>query len=471
VKINIDGNISLRLVILLLLFSTACSFTQPIQSPTKEVDIATATFTRTGDSDTPLPVSSATHTASFSSMPAQTITPNSTQVSAQQATSTHKPFPTYTEIVEEPLGLYIYNISDYYSFHFYGLPFADVGRIELPTGGPTLAALYLEFAPFQNLIAYWTASGPGQLWISDLAVTDSHLIFTDANLEYPLERTEYPNERIKLIWSSNKYLIVEVMDQPDLGLIYHIKEGTLEPFPYICDRVAISPRSELLTEWCVGVGGEEFAVLEWNGEIWFSSQPPMEEFVRRDERGYNNWAWSEYGGRIAFFDPNDPDGLLRIADSRGHLLLEIWPGGAYWKSDLPGNEGRINMVSPPSPSLQWAMNESRILVWGVGNEERPCPEYRSREMVPCWHVIDSYTGEEIWSLSDNLTDVLPLGSEDPERIIPIQFFNPALSPSGRFLALFSFVDTRQFCIIDVDHSVAVHCSNFHADNIHWGPPP
>ena len=334
----------------------------------------------------------------------------------------------------------------------------------------------LSFANYANLIAYWPLGVPGKLFISDLSSQTQHLIFTDTDQAYRIG----DGERVRLIWSPDDlHLIVDIKDSVERDFIYHLQTGVREPWPYDCDRVAWSPKSEKMATWCMSlVEPTQFAVLEWGGELWYSPESPARELVRRktppvrfglDEKPLT-WGWSSDGEKIAFYDPEDPLGHLHLANAEGEIQISI-PGKAYWLvTDDPA-------TLPPYNPIRWSFHENRILLYGAGEDPLACPPWRNifdeppvAKPVPCWQVIDASSGETIWTVSDSLEGIFY--GADVSVAQNFTFLNANLSPDGKYLALFSYVSgAKNLHIIDLDSHKVLRGWDFDAQTMRWSNSP
>jgi hypothetical protein len=221
-------------------------------------------------------------------------------------------------------------------------------------------------------------------------------------------------------------------------MIYHLQTGALEKWPWHCDRVALSPRTQRLATWCSSTTGEaRFAVMEWGGEIWHSDAAPTTEIVHGLKLSLDKWiidwiqtwAWSADGQQVAYFDPTDPAGYLYIANSTG-VRLKILPGAVR---DL----GEKDLVFPDD--LQWSQDGRRLLVLAYSSTEHTCPrvggiaEDKPRES-PCRQVVDTQTGEVLWSFGDSFEQIAALMHlYDAERAVAGTGGPATISPDGNIV--------------------------------------
>lgn len=301
-------------------------------------------------------------------------------------------------------------------------------------------ALLLTFANTKDLVAYWTDSASGQLWISDLAYQEPRLIFSDEANDYRVKDPPNLDYKVKLTWSPDDlHLIVDVPSGSTPDLIYDLQTEVLEPWPWECDQIAFSPRTEHFATWCSSTSGEaRYAVMEWGGEIWYSEQPPADKLVRGVkllppqwiETLLQTWAWSADGQQIAYFDPADFKGYLHIVDASGkHLKV------------LPGGVKQAGEITAPA-DLQWSQDGQRLLVHAYGSKSHPCPLYRSpvspnsvASNAPCWQVLDTATGNILWTLLDSAEGLMATQSEPADAIVDWKSLMATISPDGKLVAL------------------------------------
>jgi hypothetical protein len=319
-------------------------------------------------------------------------------------------------------------------------------------------ALFTGFSNFANRLWYLKVRGsvneedlPRDLWLSDLLGKENTHIFTETN-----------QTRIENLWwtPEDQHLIIKIKYPPNDGFIYHVQTGGLDDWPYNCSQVALSPRSNRLVLWCQPSSvGKEFAVIEWDGEIWFSREASNKIIVHGI-----NWVWSENGKRLAYStDGIESDGNLIISDEVGYPIRTI-PGIMSWI---------INARHKPlNPALQWSANGQRLVILSPGVEEKSCPpdEYNwyidgPDRNPPCWHVYDVTTGKMIWDLPDSIEEPGVFESNDFEHV--------AISGDGRYLALgVNGLDDqhRGIWVIDLDtHKTVWSFGVWIPTTIRWGP--
>lgn len=416
---------------------------------------------------------------SLSLLSTPTITPPAlaiiTPISTLTPIPTYLPSSTSETWPNSPAGLYGL-MRDGTVYHFYprqGDQLVYEQRQAWSGEGSPGRSLYMQFAHSADRLAYWTIGLPGKLWVSDLTIKKPALIFTDTRRLYPVDYASYPDELINLQWSPDDlHLMVNVQERPELSLIYDLRSHILEKWPYLCNQVAMSPRSGRLATWCASTTTTPgYAVVEWGGEIWFSDAAPTPLLTGQHEGNIQTWAWSADGGQIAYFDPTD--GYLYIANAKAKVRLKSKTASAYWLA-ASGFKFGATAIEPPSSPLAWSEDQSRLVIYAIGDEKHQCPSVYQQAVgsvvkkVPCWQVIDARNGESLWSTSDVVAQALPAGLA--AELTPSDFFFPSLSPDGHLLAIsfFNLEYSRWVYIIDMDTKTIIDDYDFMYDQMRWG---
>jgi hypothetical protein len=297
-------------------------------------------------------------------------------------------------------------------------------------GSGPASALVVSFANYANQMAFWTVTDEGQLWKSDLRYHAPKLIFKDEADKYKIENLNFADGQLNLVWLPNdKYLILESLENQAYNLIYDTVSNSVEPWPWNCNRLALSPRTEQPAVWCVSILHEtQFAIVEWGGTIWYTDLEPAQEFATYDRNSRALWAWSTDGRRVAYFDPLDPDGRLVILENGNPLMF--FSGVAWWLTE----DVELSKITVPNKLVQWSENGERLLMWGHGIESDSCPSWTSMSApgpedlyrIPCWQVIDTDGWEHVWTISDSV-------GEEMSRFW--QFNDASISSDGQLLAL------------------------------------
>lgn len=289
-------------------------------------------------------------------------------------------------------------------------------------------ALIATFANYSNKIAYWTGkSNNGKLYIYDLLSRHEQLIFTDLAGEYSIE--QFGSQDISLLWSPDDlHLILRDNRRLNSSMIYNVSDNTFVSWPWDCDRIAVSPKTNRLATWCISLGSEEkFAVIEWEGHIWVSDLAPENEIVKRTTF-QKIWSFSANGDFVAYFDPTDNDGNLFLANSQGNTEI-LLPDAAWWKN----GDVATSKISIPADPIQWSIDGRKLLVFANESKSTSCPRWEDISAsvsttynIPCWHLINLDSGLVDWSLGDSFQE---------EQSLYGQFDTAALSSKGEYVTI------------------------------------
>jgi hypothetical protein len=323
----------------------------------------------------------------------------------------------------------------------------------------------LTYAHYADRLAYWIPGEPGRLWVSDLAYQHPQVVYTDTAGAWP--QLSNGDDRLTLWWSADdEHLIVDIVQdmQGAPALIYHVATGTTEPWPWFCDRVAVSPLTGRLATWCQSVTHpSEFMVMEWHAPTWPSAAPATETVLVRGSRlparhfiplPQQTWAWSPDGQRLAFVDPQAAASNLHIVDAAGADL--VVPFDAL------------------SDHVQWSQDGTRLLVLALGLAQDNCPlDAKNMDgfgpaeaLAACWQVLDAHTGAVVWTaLASDAAIAAAAGMDLSHSFLG----SAALSPDGRQVALdlVSGSDHRGV-IVYLDTG---QVERIEANEARWGPRP
>jgi len=424
-------------------------------------------------SSTIIPTTGATYpktsTPAETSSPSATVTlpmPSMTPTATAQPLASGNTLATLSVIgqgaSDENQMLYLYSQdSGFYVFVDITSPNISITRRNLL--GTARNTSWVSFANFSDLIAY--ADFQGNFWVADLAKRHPILIFSDQS---------YSMAEVSLIWTpDDQHLILDFQDPGYQDMIFHLQTSQWEAWDYICDQLAISPRTGRLATWCISPMDNRFIVLEWGGEFWYSDLPPEQELFHADDVDdprfgtfviYRYAGWSADGERIAYFDPHDATGTLFITDSHAAVQLQI-PGKAYWLTDYYKERDYL-----PGIPLQWSRDGSRILLLGVGSAGELCPEYiideleRTYSNPGCWQVMDVSTGEMIWQASD-------LYSSPGVLLFRQHYIAPSISGDATYITLFTYHEGGHFYVLNIDTGETLLDSLWRISGAHWGPAP
>ena len=420
---------------------------------------------------------SSTPASTDTAVPSKTPAPTETMPPSPSPTSTNTPTPHPTPtppVVWEELpsavdGIY-FETGDKYWFASPGEGRNEIS--DVPSfGSPTNRYEPISFSNHSDLMAYWIPKETGsELWISDLALTEQRLIYIDKEDHFINEF----NNRISIVgnldWSANDtQLFIVRLANGRFSLRYDLNTNEISTWEFDCSTIALSPKTERVATWCPSTAGKpEYAVLEWDGNLWFSETSPSIAYAK--ERRL--WNWSSDGQRIAYFDSQTTDQLFTVSDNQGEIL--------YQTSYVVEFDTAMDPIGNPEISLdfiQWSQNNERILVLVNESPTKPCPNQGGEDSfeggrdVACWHILDADSGELVW----NIGDFLATDSTD------LYFYTQSLSASGRYLYLsYGLPWIRGACgfsIIDSNNPQAPEStganfeSHFCIFNMRWGVTP
>ncbi|MBI3159872.1 MAG: hypothetical protein HYZ26_09770 [Chloroflexi bacterium] len=308
-------------------------------------------------------------------------------------------------------------------------------------------AFAIAFARSSPVVAYWIIGQPGRLWLSSLDMSEQKIIFEDMAEEYPNNPQNYG--RTQLTWIMNdKFLLLDVYERPELTLLYSVETDSTTSFPYLCDRVALSPKTETPSLWCLGIDGHPgYLVLEPNGELWQSTSEPSEVIASQPSEGFTEWDWMA-SGQFVYFDYTRGSGQLAVLDGGRTRHLPILGFANFATKNLI----RLSVWYYSMPTVASSGGISpRVLVYGQPLEPSICPPLKIADTVfeegPCWLVVDIETGQIVWSISDllNLPEfALSVG-------IDINGFSPPkLSRDGELLVTYDLFYNDSTYVISLD---------------------
>jgi hypothetical protein len=303
------------------------------------------------------------------------------------------------------------------------------------------------------------------LWLSDLDLENPQLIYTDEDELY--SDADYETA-LNLQWTADDLHLIWYTENDSPNLIYHLQTQTIELWPWKCDRIALSSRTNKLATWCISEQSDsQYSVIEWGGNIWYSDVPPTFELVRQEQISLTSppvWAWSSDGNRLAYFNPSSQTGELIIANVQGIVELSF-PNVAWWQTEAVA-ESRIYL---PAPLIRWSRDSSQLLVFAHDLTTNACPQYRdywsgSDELydIPCWQVMESQSGTVLWAWAE----LVNITSEDGSETW--QVWDAAISPSGKHLAFNIAVSGGvELGIFDLENGLYEQWAAFGGSVIRW----
>jgi hypothetical protein len=237
-------------------------------------------------------------------------------------------------------------------------------------------------------------------------------------------------------------------------------DGTVEPWIWECDQIALSPRTARLATWCSPTDdGSTYAVIEWGGQIWYSQDAPIDSLLqRRLTAPFTAWSWSPDGEYLAYFDPLDPVLSLLVVTSTGeerHRFL----GMGQWLLSYP--------FAPLRSIIQWSSDSRRILTLGSPGNSQACRHLEASELLYCWQLLDLSSNDVQWSVSDSA--VALMGSSD--ELARWSFLSAALDRSGEKVAFTTRLDTLyEILLLDVSNNQLIGGWDIRGVGFHlrWG---
>lgn len=329
---------------------------------------------------------------------------------------------------------------------------------------PVQEYIGLKFSHYSNQIAFTTWTTP-TLWLSDITYQNPQPILHDIG-------------EITLNWSPNDSLLF--LSNEKEQQVYHLKTGKFENWYWDCESVGFSEVSKKLAPVCsknINAPSDEkmYAILEWEGEINYYDQLSSPFFLQADSQGITFWQWSKNGDYLAFFNPDDIEGHLYIANAKGDILQKIPGLSIFNKHENQEVTFSQSFLDSDTSLFIWSQDSSILLVKSYGQSEGKCPPYTTSldpslivNMWPCWQAVDVKTGEIIWSEGEWKNTPIPTNivTEDPVYINHI-----ALSPNGRFVAIYT---SYPYDILLVDlfnnHTLLLPYSFPSLFNLYWGNP-
>lgn len=444
--------------------------------------------------DDDLVVSSTPHEV-ISNSARPTIVPKGTIISNHEASSTPTPLSTKQSatsvtIPTPPIGSY--NLGTIYQFFPQAYAWSDLmivnGELQFDDwSSNALNGYQLPYSPsnsrqvafshYSDQIAYWTLTNPSQFWISDVAYEHPRQIFVDTEGIY-VDSESLVKDRIELRWSpDDRHIIVYMPSEAKTHLIYHVEADEIEAWYWLCQRVIISPKTNQLAVLCTlderfdSSVEKAYAIVEWEKDIWYTSELPNALLSQALPDGTVPWRFSADGQQIAYFDPNDPGSHLLIADAKGNLR-QLLPGSSLLQRDPRITEFESQYYeSWPERFLgffRWSRSGEQVLAHVLGTSERPCRSLRSSEdkfyESPCWQVVDLATGRVLWSDVDSKETLFRDEFEESTiRLVQAEF-----SPNGDMIVVRGqhFSD-QLLAVIDLNTSVAYRLVPLPYAQVYW----
>jgi hypothetical protein len=258
-------------------------------------------------------------------------------------------------------------------------------------------------------LAFWHRSPgkPGVLWLTDMELESARQVYVDKGQQYNND-SSFPPEDVTLHWFPNDKGLLLVPTNPEAPRLF-IDTTTGEyqaNWNWDCKSVIISPKTSHFALLCAENGAS--LVMEWDGELWTDTNIAEHDVVWQWAEDYmfpvtpfgSFPSWSPDGRKIGYIHPQNPNVLEIVKDSGESVSVTF-------------NE---DVLYPHS--IQWTDNGD-ILISG-----------ETEDMFSNWFVVDSNTGEILWSLEKTANyDTAPEYHEGESLI------EGAISSSGQYVVL------------------------------------
>ncbi len=289
--------------------------------------------------------------------------------------------------------------------------------------GPA-SAISLVFSDYSNQVAYLTYQNElVELWVADLSLQNTQKIWSD---DENLLGYSSSYDVIKLTWGPGEKFIF--LENRSYIIVYNLQEQSYLQLSGPCDHVVVSPTVKVISLLCPLKDDEAvYLVLGQDGNFLKTDTiPEGKVFIVTD------WVFSSDGSRILVATPQNE---LLITDTEGVSL------------ELPAE------YTPPrwdvtQRVLQLSQDGSKIFVFGYDQTTNRCPEI----VLPCWLVLDAYTGKIIWYPNERTAEGFGASSWDGYGAN----WDATLSPDGDQVVLFIATEFSQFGIVSSIYTNETH---------------
>lgn len=337
----------------------------------------------------------------------------------------------------------------------------------------------LAFSNYSHQIAYWTQTNPSEFWLSDVAYKQPRQIFVDTEGTY-VPAGALPTEYLqRLSWSpDDNHLITYASSKSQTHLIYHLETGELEEWYWRCQDVIISPQTGQIAVLCIDDDQLNFnventyAIIEWGGEIWYTSERPEHILSQALPDGTIPWKFSADGTQLAYFDPNDSEHHLSIASNNGDIR-RILPGSSPLQQDPSVDTFETQYYAAwPERYLgffRWSPDGKMLIAHMLGNESNPCRTRQSDEGNEvydslCWQVVDVETGNILWTDTDSEETLF----RDEFAKSTIRIVQAEFSPNGEMIVVHGqYFGDHLLAVVDLTTSIAHRLFPLPIIQIHW----
>ncbi len=181
-----------------------------------------------------------------------------------------------------------------------------------------------RFSESGQFLAYWIRTETtSELWITPLNNWSPELIISFDTGKYDVVRLEWlANDKYILLRLGNVVEDSMIGQREDITNTYLINlENKRVDSPGNwsgdCTILAISPRSKQIATWCFEKQSDRkttnhYIVVEDDGEVWFTENPPTEVLKEIAFAGDNRWAWSLDRQFVAFTVFDEGEGVEHL---------------------------------------------------------------------------------------------------------------------------------------------------------------
>jgi hypothetical protein len=285
-------------------------------------------------------------------------------------------------------------------------------------------AVDLAFSQSSQQIAYLTShlakeAEPRELWISDLHLQNIERVWVDDRLwlgDIELVSVFFTSQ---ITWDiGDRYIIIasKRQDTREHLVVYDVVSKKSYQWEGKCQLFAKSPLDEEIATWCTirENGAISFVILGRAG-ILQVNDPPASIVAETSA-----WRFSPDGQRVLYLSD---DMQWRITNQSGETL------------NLPIHyENNTYYSGPGALNIQWSLEGSRVLIYGIPEDLNLCPKRQSTESGDyedhaCWLVFNAETGTVVWWPT---LDMGVAASTSLEYLI--LDYNMSISPDGKWLA-------------------------------------
>ncbi|MDH5507892.1 MAG: hypothetical protein OEZ02_11795 [Anaerolineae bacterium] len=284
---------------------------------------------------------------------------------------------------------------------------------------PTRASA-LAFSRYSQQIAYIMHTDRQEVWLADVQLNQIICLWVD-QAEWLGEITL--DEHVEIMWGpQDKSLIIHSLIDTPRALAIDLSSGQVHKISGFCDQIARSPVTGKMGIWCLEKESEATIALTGDGSIKVFSSAPDVDFTP-----VSDWVYSPSGDRLLY--ANEQNEILVISDEGKTLILPI----AYDPPECCG-------ITGPKRELQWSQDGNFLLVYGTNNINGTLT----------WHIVDSQSGEIIWT-EDIISIMHALDIKTDHEDIGICVIcggqDAVISPNGKWFVSSYFVAGYRFSVL------------------------